>query len=110
MRVEASMAEAARTPLLTIEEACAELRMSKRTLMEYVDAGRIFYIRKGRGLKRKHRLFHPDDIETFKRSLRVQECRSTPAKTASTSMTSKSNVYDFQARQASNRGAPPKRS
>jgi hypothetical protein len=99
-----------RQQLLTIDEACSELRICKRVLMEHVDAGRVAYIPKGKGLKRRHRLFHPDDVEALKQALKVQECRSIPEKTASMSTTSKSNVFDFQARRASNPGVPPKRS
>lgn len=64
--------------LLTPAETADRLRISVKLLREHVRAGEIRYIEKGRGTKRKRRLFHPDDVAAFvERRGKVDPCPST---------------------------------
>lgn len=90
--------------LLTIEEAASQLGICRRTLQDHVRDGDIKYIAVGKGLKRRRRMFHPDDIVAFINSQRMAEaCPSidhvarTDSRRRSTATTSGSIVSDFAA-------------
>ncbi|RVU15198.1 DNA-binding protein [Methylobacterium oryzihabitans] len=101
--------------LRTFAEACAELRMSAKTLRGYMRNGAIRHIAYGHGLHRRRRLFHPDDIAAFLDSQRSRDvaCPSIgPRKPASsrrksTSTTSGAVVVGFMARRDAARNGTP---
>ncbi|KQO76458.1 hypothetical protein ASF20_14020 [Methylobacterium sp. Leaf88] len=94
--------------LLTLHEAAARIPMSPKTLRGYMATGAVKHIAFGHGLKRKRRMFHPDDIQAFIDGLRRSEsCPPIDRKTKrartpllSTSTTSGLKVVGFMARRA----------
>ncbi|WP_412174816.1 helix-turn-helix domain-containing protein [Albidovulum marisflavi] len=78
-----------RVPLLTPDEAAAELKISTKTLRRLRDRG-LRYVMLTSGTIR----YRADDLAEFV-SGKVQECRSEPRPAASGSTTSRSRVVDF---------------
>lgn len=59
--------------LLTIDEAAERLGICRRTLQDHVKDGAIKYISVGRGMVRRRKLFHPNDIQAFIDAQRTTE-------------------------------------
>ncbi|TIS37560.1 MAG: helix-turn-helix domain-containing protein [Mesorhizobium sp.] len=91
-------------PLLTPEEACAELGIGEDTLRAMRKAGEIPYINVGQGKKRETPRYELDDLNAWKaKRKKVVKCPSLEGPTprmASTPTTSNYRVVDFQARRA----------
>ena len=92
------------TKLLTLDETAAQLGICTRTLREFVRKGRLPCILTGHGLKRQHRMFHPDDLRVFVDEQRRIECPPIAHKAVRTRTTgSRPKVIDFTARQSARR-------
>ncbi|TPJ57424.1 helix-turn-helix domain-containing protein [Mesorhizobium sp. B2-6-1] len=98
-------------PLLTPEEACAELGIGEDTLRAMRKAGEIPYINVGQGKKRETPRYELDDLNAWKaRRKKVAECPSiegpTPRMARSRTISS-SAVADFlEALNAKRSGKP----
>jgi hypothetical protein len=90
------------TELLTLSEAAKKLGMCEKLLRYHIAAGNIAYILKGRGVHRKRRMFHPDDLKVFVNAQRrIEACPFTDqVARPSITTTSTSNVVAFTAQLA----------
>src|SRR5690349_19715936 len=92
--------------LLSMDEAAAELGISVRTLFDHCRFGEITYIAVGRGLKRRRKMFDPEDLTRFRERQRRTECPSSDAPARRSSRTtSGSEVVDFRALREQRRSA-----
>ncbi|TFZ59352.1 DNA-binding protein [Methylorubrum sp. Q1] len=93
-------------PLYDFEQTAQYLGVSKRTLHSLVSNGLISYIAVGLGLKRRRKMFDPEDLARFRERQRRTECPSTsgPGRRRGPT-TSSSEVVDFQALRAQRRAA-----
>src|SRR4051812_4197168 len=97
-------------PLLTMRDAGRVLGVCEKTVRGYVDAGELAYIDLGRGLRRKRRMIHPDDLAAFiERQRRTDApCRSTsPANRRSTTSISNTKVVVLPVRRRSKASEKP---
>ncbi|TGT72966.1 DNA-binding protein [bacterium M00.F.Ca.ET.159.01.1.1] len=89
----------AAVPLLTPEQACAELGIGEDTLRALRKAGEIPYINIGRGEKRETPRYELDDLNAWKaKRKKVASCPSTEGpipRTVRSRTTSNSAVADF---------------
>ena len=99
--------------LLTPAEAAEQLGIGVKLLREHIRGGLISYIDVGRGLRRKRRMFHPDDLAAFvARQRGTEPCPSTSARrrARSTITSSSSTGSGFLARLAAEENQRPARS
>ncbi|RUV84314.1 DNA-binding protein [Mesorhizobium sp. M1A.F.Ca.IN.022.05.2.1] len=91
-------------PLLTPEQACAELGIGEDTLRALRKAGEIPYVNIGQGKKRETPRYELDDLNAWKaKRKKVASCPSIEGpipRTASIRTTSSYRVVDFQAQRA----------
>lgn len=102
-------------PLLSMAEAAKLLGICVKTLRRHVQAGEISYIAIGRGTKRPWRKFAVEDIEEFKARHRRTDFEPPPEATLPQRRRKRTELpgpvtYDFAARLALSRSAPPKKS
>jgi excisionase family DNA binding protein len=87
-------------PLLTPEQAAAELGISRDTLRDMRRAGEIPYVNIGRGRNRETPQYDLNDLIRWKERTKIRACPSSSEKTRKTvpiATTSKSAVADFLA-------------
>ncbi|OOG75592.1 helix-turn-helix domain-containing protein [Sinorhizobium sp. A49] len=96
--------------LLNTEQAARALNVSTKTLREFVKAGDIAFVPRGKGTTKPRLGFHMDDINDFIKSRRDRACPSTSMpKVRSTNTTSKSTVVAFSDLQRLGISKKPKR-
>ncbi|GLS51930.1 helix-turn-helix domain-containing protein [Methylobacterium gregans] len=93
---------------LTLAETADALEMDPKTLRREVGEGRIKYVLRGTGTKRKLRRFLLTDLMEYLEGQRRQECPSISVPTRRpTGASSTSTVIGFASLRAKLSGAPP---